>query len=250
MGAGVILVVAIQLASADDEVGLRDTMLAAPKSMSSPPVAVDPASIPDSTKEEVARIEALPVYKRKYDDWLKLARGTASMGRYKESALAYQAVLSLKASMRDDPRLLQDLRKAAYDAETFKFVVNLCATRLKRSGVDLLWQLWLEFRQDPKRSEEAELLLKKLVVLSRRASKELRVAIELQTVKTCSGLQPVVERATKHSDERSVERLLELKQTKGCGPTKDGDCYPCLRHDDALARAMSHARSRPAPRFP
>lgn len=211
---------------------------------------VEPDSIPDATKRDVRRIEALPVYKRSYDDWLALARGTAAMGRYKDSALAYQAVLSLRASMRDDAQLLRDLHKAAFDTESFDLVVNLAATRLKQRGVDLLWVLWHQFRATKGYEEQAELLNKKLVVLSRRASRELRTAIELSTTASCEKLLGTVERAVKYADGRSLEALERLQSTDGCGPKGELDCFPCLRAGAPLEQAVQRAKSKPAPDVP
>jgi serine/threonine-protein kinase len=216
-----------------------------PATRSAPVVKL--ADMPAETKAEVERISGLPVYKRRFDDWLALARATSQMGEYKESVLAYQAVLSLKASMRDDAQLLRDLSTAAKDPDSFSLVVNLCATRLKQRGVDLLWLLWQDFRRDPERADQAELLLKKLTVLSRRASKQLRSAIELETGSSCSKLEKAVARATKYSDERAVERLEALTKRDGCGPGGAHDCYPCLRRDDSLDNALEHAKSRKAP---
>jgi serine/threonine-protein kinase len=209
-----------------------------------PVIAADMAA-PEAVKRDIARIEALPVYKRSYDDWLLLARGHATLGKYKESTLAYQAVLSLKASMRDDPELLEHMHRAAYDDESFNLVLNLCSTRLKQPGIDLLWTLWQEWRHDSKRAEQAELLQKKLVVLSRRASRELRTAIELATSDSCSKLQQAVERGVKYADMRAVASLEALSEKTGCGAAKAEDCYPCLRSDDNLERALARAKSHP-----
>lgn len=212
--------------------------------------AVEPESIPDTVKREVQRIEALPVYKRRYDDWLALARGTAEMGRYKDSTLAYQAVLSLRASMRDDAQLIRDLHRAAFDADSFDLVVNLAATRLKQRGVDLLWVLWHQFRATKGYEEQSELLARKLVVLSRRASRELRTAIELTATENCEKLEATVQRAVKYSDERSLKSLERLQSTDGCGPKHDQDCYSCLRQGAPLEQAIARAKSKPAPKVP
>ncbi|HEU5072888.1 MAG TPA: serine/threonine-protein kinase [Polyangiaceae bacterium] len=212
-----------------------------------PGVTVEKSAVPEAVRRDVARIEALPVYKRSYDDWLALAHGTALLGRYKDSTLAYQAVLSLKGSMREDPKLLEDMYRAAHDDASFDLVLNLCSTRLKQPGIDVLWTLWQEWRHDPRRAEQAELLEKKLVVLSRRASRELRTAIELATSDSCSKLAKAVERAVQHADTRALPSLEHLAKKNGCGADRQHDCYPCLRSDDNLARAIARAKSRPAP---
>ena len=248
LGAGMLLVLAIApvLGGEAPEPAVEVTAVSTVARVAPPP-RVEPAALSESVTRELGRIEALPVYKRTYEDWLTLARTTSLVGRYKDSTLAYQAVLSLKASMRDDPGLLRDLKRAAHDPDSFNLVVNLCARRLKQPGIDLLWELWREFEKNPARSQDSEYLRKKLVVLSRRASRELRTAIELETLESCNKLAGAVERATEHADARSIERLLELSETRGCGPDESADCYPCLRGNAALDRALARARSRPAP---
>src|SRR5690606_7912496 len=70
--------------------GASGVAVPAPES-DAPVVMADPALVPEAVRREVARIEALLVYKRSYADWLSFAHGTAQMGRHKDSTRAYQA---------------------------------------------------------------------------------------------------------------------------------------------------------------
>lgn len=196
---------------------------------------------------EVERIELLKVYQRTERDWMLLARGSAVLSRFESSALAYQALLSLRGSLRKDPRLLQDLLVDARDPKAFRIVLNLAESVLGRHGVDLLWRIWSEQRQDPERKEQAEKLAKKLVILSYSASPALRVAIELTFTNQCEKLSAVLGRAATEADSRSSTRLAELANEKGCGASGSDDCYACLRDNALLAKATQRANANKAP---
>lgn len=196
---------------------------------------------------EVARIEMLKVYQRTERDWMLLARGTAKLGRYEQCALAYQALLSLRADFRRDPGLLTDLLKASQDPKAFRIVLNLAESLLGRHGIDLIWEMWQRERYLPDRKEQADKLAKKLVILSLQASPALRAAIELTFYNNCDRLLSTLGRAATEADARSRPRLVELANRSGCGPTKSDDCFPCLRESPLLAQATERAKATLAP---
>jgi len=214
-----------------------------------PALSLSPAIAPGTSRpvatSEIERIEQTPVYKRNIDDWVTLARGYASLNRHRDSALAYRSVLQLERSRRNDPQLLTDLRRAAMDPDAYSLVVNLAEGRagLGETGIDLLWDIWNDLRSTDQ-EDQAEAALKKLVILSRRASKPLRVAIELNATDRCEKLAEVVGRAEKVADRRSLTRLEHIDAKSQC--TEEG-CFPCLKGSQSLARAKSRAKSRAAP---
>lgn len=203
-----------------------------------------PASSPAVSPRDVDRIESTPVYKRNIDDWVALAHGYSSMKRYRDSATAYRSVLQLERSRRHDPQLLYDLRVAAMDPSAYSLVVNLAEGRagLGETGLDLLWDIWND--QRAKNDPQAEATFKKLVILSRRSSKSLRVAIELNATDRCSTIDGILNRAEKVADRRSQARLEFIHAKTGC--SAEG-CFPCLEGSEKLARALERARKRPAP---
>ena len=226
-----------------------------------PTASSSPATVPEAgsaavqppsrelAERQIERIEGVAVYKRTDDDWVTLARAYSEVERHADAAKAYRAALSVRKSLRNSAVVLEDLRRAARDPETFPIVLNLCETVLARNGMDLMWELWQEARVDNARSEQAEILHKKLTILSRRASPALRVAIELEATNRCEKLAALLPRAIKEGDLRSAPRLEALQSTTGCGDSSNGDCYPCLRSDDSLARAIERTSARPAPKL-
>jgi serine/threonine protein kinase len=200
-------------------------------------------------RTELELIEALPVYKRTEQDWLALARGRARLGQHKEAVAGYRAVLSKRSSYANDPQTLADLRRAAEDPDAYKIVINLCETRLRKHGLELLYDLWLGTRDDDSKAMIAEMAHKKMRILSRRAFPATRIAIDLEFAKGCDKIHKLLPRALKYGDQRSVERLSEFSETTGCGPGGKEDCYPCLRQDDLLAEALAKAEKRAVPKL-
>ncbi|MGE5784680.1 MAG: protein kinase domain-containing protein, partial [Myxococcales bacterium] len=215
------------------------------------PVDTSDSVLPSAPEAEFARqverIEQIKSYQRTEQDWMLLARGSAQLLRYEQSALAYQALLSLRATLRKDPGLLNDLKTDAQDPKAFRIVTNLAESVLGRHGVDLLWEIWDEQRVDPERKEQSDKLAKKLVILSHSASPALRAAIELTFANQCEKLSAILGRAMNDLDARSSERLAALASNRGCGPAKDEDCYPCLRNGELLAEATERARRTQPP---
>ena len=100
----------------------------------------------------------------------------------------------------------------------------------------------------PERAEDAEFLKKRLRVLSRRASPELRTAIELSTSENCEKVEKSLARATKYSDERALPRLKQLVVASRCPKDPGAECFRCLNGNPDLERAIAHAEAHPAPK--
>jgi hypothetical protein len=253
VGAAALLVGVVMLGSGPKR-GSPPALRSAPRAESSsgerpaPPRATTSAAL-EAASKRVEDIEALPIYRRRPEDWLALGHAQAELGHYRESVAAYRSVLSVRPGFREDPELLTNLRRAGRDPEAFRIVVNLCETILGRTGLDLLYLIWLDVLHEHGDEAMADTLLKKLEIMRLRASPALRIAIELELAKSCGKMRDVVIRALDSADQRSVERLGQLEHRLGCGPRLADDCWPCLRGDDLLAQALDRARSRPAPKL-
>jgi hypothetical protein len=250
-GCAVLLVAVMTLGS-----GTKRSSLTLPRNAPSTPASVADYPAPpraatsaeqQALRQRVEDIEALPIYKRSPEDWLALGHAEAELEHYRESVAAYRSVLSVRPGLGEDPRLLANLRRAGRDPDAYKIVVNLCETILGRTGLDLLYQIWLDVLREHGDAAMAEMMLKKLEIMRLEASPALRIAIELELGKGCDRMRDVVVRALDTADERSVERLEQLQRPLGCGPRLTDDCWPCLRGDDLLAQALARARSRRAP---
>jgi eukaryotic-like serine/threonine-protein kinase len=221
----------------------------APVAPAAPRASVERRTV---TPKDVERIEGVAIYKRKLEDWLDLGRGYAAMGRAKDSALAYRAALQLDKAPRNDPQMLADLREVAASPDAYGLVVNVSeggGRGLGDAGYELMWDLWQDFLGKPELMGQAESTFKKLVIVSRRTSPSLRVAIELHAAKECDPVPEILERAVKYADERALARLRQMQETTGCGADKGDDCWRCLRGSESLATALKNAEARPAPKM-
>ncbi len=206
-----------------------------------------PRGTKDDFRRQVERIEMLKVYERTERDWTLVARGYAELGEWLKCAQSYRSVLALHATLRSDPLLLNDLLQAAQDPEAQKIVLNLAQTVLGANGVELVWLLWNNVKDQRDQQDNAEKLRKQLIILSHRARPALRSAIELDYYQTCPALDGIVTRAVKVADQRSLTALEALNKQTGCGPRQEYDCAPCIRADGLLQNAIARARSTPVP---
>jgi eukaryotic-like serine/threonine-protein kinase len=240
---GVVAVSLLMRRSADSAV----TVASANVSPGAFPSSNLPRGTKDDFRHQVERIEMLKVYERTERDWTLLARGYAELGEWQKCAQSYRSVLALHATLRADPLLLNDLLQAAQDPEAQKIVLNLAQTVLGTNGVELVWLLWNNVKDQPQQQDNAEKLRKQLVILSHRAKPALRSAIELDYYQTCPALEGIVTRAAKVADQRSLTALEALKKQTGCGPRQEYDCAPCIRTEGLLQNAIARARSIPVP---
>lgn len=221
------------------------------------PAAASPAASPAPTLEDKQQIEltdllALPVYKRKLPDWLRLAELQQAQGQWQDSTAAYRNALQLDKDTAKNPKVLLGIRQAAEQMVSYEAAINIAINLLGESGVDLIFDLWQSTRDNPKQRLINEFAYKKLdVVRARRASPALKIRLDLEFKSPdCEPVQKTVHAALHDADQRSVQLLEGLRKTDGCGASKTRDCYPCLREKPELEDAIEAAKARPAPELP
>jgi len=182
--------------------------------------------------------------------WLALGNGYARIQHAEASLAAYQTAVELDATLASDTRLLVDVR-AALGAPTQREAALRLAEKLGAAGADLVYDLWLSLRGNPREKAAAADLSNRLErpPLSGQASPALTVALELNGAKSCPAFKKILPRAAEHADERALAKLQPLTQKTGCGFLGLRDCYSCLRGGSELTAALGRARSQPAPSF-
>jgi hypothetical protein len=155
--------------------------------------------------------------------------------------------------------VLADLRLLAEQPKSWKAAQDLIA-ELGSSGADLLYDVWVDLRNDrqkPGMAKEAMARLDKM----KDKSESLKIALDLEKGTTCSSYKVLLPRAIEHADARSLPKLEALTKptmcTSGGGVRlgrfslgqKKQDCWACLRGDDQLARAVAQAKKTPSPSF-
>lgn len=182
--------------------------------------------------------------------WLALGNGYARIQHFEASLGAYQTAVELDATLASDARLLGDVRAALANPTQREAGLRL-AEKLGAAGADLVYDLWLSLRGDPREKAAAADLSSRLErpPLSEQASPALTVALELGAAKSCPAFKKILPRAAEHADERALGKLQPLTQKTGCGFLGLRDCYACLRGGSELSAALGRARSKPGPTF-
>lgn len=170
----------------------------------------------------------------------------------RELAFAYDAAgrnsdalrvvrLMAEADPKGVPRdLLRLVIRAASKLETTDEAFRLLEGPLRAGGVDALIEL-AESKDVPSSiASRAERSLAKATVRA-NASPSSAFLLELRSASTCDERHDVLVRSGSQADARAREALHALESKHGCGRRRRGDCNPCLRKDDALARAIEAA---------
>jgi hypothetical protein len=210
--------------------------------------ALDLAAAGDA--EAMKRIEDKPANARTVDETIALASGRAVQRRAALGDLAKD--LRQDPALAENPDVTKRLREASQDQETARDALRIIASLPAPRSVDLLYDLWVGTRErTPTTMLAEELVYTK--ELREKASPALAVALDLREATTCEQVKPLLPRAIEHADRRSVRLLGRLTVRHGCGPNKAGDCYECLRSDDAgvdvIQDALKAARGRVEPKL-
>jgi hypothetical protein len=147
------------------------------------------------------------------------------------------------------PRILRDLFVAAH-AEPWQAALRVAAAMPGSPGADILFDVWASTPKATPATQRARELLATDSVRA-RASDAVRIAFDLRSAEgqPCEVRKPLVARAVKEADMRSFRPLLILAARTGCGSRRKSDCFPCLRDDDMLDKALEQAKNRPAPDY-
>jgi hypothetical protein len=172
--------------------------------------------------------------------------------------LAYAArAATLGEAIATARRLLGASPEAARDAD-LQFLVAKATERpgeperlawliltedMGSAGPDVLYNLMLT---NPKVADRAEALLGDPAV-QRRFSPALAVAYELRSAPSCAARLPLLERAAKQGDARSLHVLggLSSGSKRGCGKGKRKPCLPaCPEQAEQFRGAMENISQR------
>jgi serine/threonine-protein kinase len=147
------------------------------------------------------------------------------------------------------PRILRDLFVAAH-SDPWQPALRVAAAMPGSPGADILFDVWASTPKATPATQRARELLATDSVRA-RASDAVRIAFDLRSAEgqPCEVRKPLVDRAAKEADMRSFRPLLILAARTGCGSRHKSDCFPCLRENDTLDKALETAKNRPAPDY-
>ncbi|HEX7668643.1 MAG TPA: protein kinase [Polyangiaceae bacterium] len=194
-------------------------------------------------------LEARPEKGRTAREWFVLGIGRVTHGDAARGLDAYLRAAELDAKYASHPRVLRDLT-IALRSEPWEAALRVAAALPSPEGADLLFDVWTSTPKATHSTQRARELLATDAVRA-HASPAVRIAFDLRSVQgqSCEVRRPLIARAATDADTRSFRPLLLLAARTGCGKRNRHDCFPCLRTDDALDRAILRARDHVAPDY-
>lgn len=193
-------------------------------------------------------LEGRPDRERGAREWFVLGVARVTHRETAKGMDAYLHAAEADAHYATHPRVLHDL-VVATRGDAWEPALRAAAALPDPAGADILFDVWASTPRATPATQRARDLLASDVV-GKRASDALRIAVDLRTAQGhgCESRKPLVERAVAAADARAF-RPLVLLLSHTCGARKDEDCFPCLRGDDALDRAIERAKTHPGPDF-
>jgi tRNA A-37 threonylcarbamoyl transferase component Bud32 len=236
---------------------LVTTMFRAPKSTSPAHAEPEPAQ-PDLSEvmrraEEgegaaVRELEARSEASRSGREWMAIGKGHSRLGAHRAAVDAFQHSITRDPTLSQDAVMLRDVRRAADDEAAQSRAFELATGPLGEGGADVLFDVWASTTEKTETTALAKSLLDREEI-RKKASRPLRVALELRRTTRCEDVKRLVIEATEIGDERAFRPLNQLNPRRGCGFLGLSDCYPCLRKDGLLPDALKAVQQKKGPRF-
>ena len=194
-------------------------------------------------------LEARPDASRSAREWFVIGVARVTHNDAARGLDAYLHAMESDERYVNHPRILRDLFVAAH-SEPWQPALRVAAAMPGSPGGDILFDVWAGTPKATSATQRARELLATDAVRA-RASDAVRIAFDLRSAEgqPCEARKPLVDRATHEADMRSFRPLLILAARTGCGRRHRGDCFPCLRADDALDKALDQAKNHPAPDY-
>jgi serine/threonine-protein kinase len=205
-------------------------------------------------KAALAELDALPPKQRTLDDLRAMAHGRCAGGEWSACMAAYKTGVLSSTALREDPVLLADVNRAAFEPTASEDALRLAAHQLGEKGLDVLWDVWQSSRQKPELASvnrRARQFLDDSAVRE-HASRELSLVFELERAekrRRCGDAKSLLPKVAEYGDDRLLPTLDRFKLTRGCGFVDLGDCWDCLRGNKELPAARDAAAARKGPTF-
>jgi serine/threonine-protein kinase len=194
-------------------------------------------------------LETHPAASRPAREWFVVGVARVTHNEIARGLDAYLHAMEGDERYVNHPRILRDLFVATR-TEPWQPALRVAAAMPGSAGADILFDVFAGTPKATPATQKARELLASDSVRA-RASDAVRIAFDLRAAEgqPCEVRKPLVERAAKEGDMRSFRPLLILAARTGCGSRHKSDCFPCLREDDMLDKALEQTKNRPAPDY-
>ncbi|HMJ53613.1 MAG TPA: serine/threonine-protein kinase [Polyangiaceae bacterium] len=176
--------------------------------------------------------------------WRALVRAHTSEKRGADAMRAVAKLVAVSERAIDD----QDVEEAVKTAvqgptESADAAFTLMESGLGGKGPDLLYDLSTTKGLSSRALARVKQSLAKSEVKA-RMSPALALVIEFRAATSCESKKALLVRAKEQGDGRLLASLRTLQIPKGCGFLGLGDCWSCMRRDNALGAAMAAIEER------
>jgi hypothetical protein len=215
-----------------------DATSAAPNEAAQAPKLVDDAALDALETRDPSTLSV--------DELVSLSAGRTERKRAQARELCRE--LEADPNRLRDPATRSKLVRLALDPDTSSAALASMSRAPSPMGPDLLFEVWSNRLAPSSVADLAHLLLNSREVRP-GASPSLVVALDLRAASSCEDVRALLPRVQAEGDVRSVPALARLVPRRGCAPSKQGDCYACLRpNTPQLLSAIKAAQHRKVPR--
>jgi serine/threonine protein kinase len=178
--------------------------------------------------------------------WRGLVRAYTKDKRGADAARAVSKLVLYNERAVDDEVVSEAVTAAALGPpESADAAFALMENGLGSKGPDLLYELSTTKGLPPRTSTRVKQTLAKPEVKA-RMSPALAVVLDMRSATGCEAKRALLPRAKEQGDSRLLASLRPLAVSRGCGFLGLGDCWPCLRRDNALGAAIAAIEERSA----
>ncbi len=225
----------------DHDAGAEPSLL---KKIFVPPIA-PPEAVATASGQGATALEELAT--RYPDDpavWRALMRAHAKDKRGADAMRAVAKLAAINERAVDDDEVEAAITSAAQGtADSADAAFALMESGLGSKGPDVLYDLSTTKGLSPRTMARAKQTLAKPEV-KLRMSPALSVAMDLKSASGCEAKRALLGRAKEQGDARALPPLRQLTTPRGCGFLALGDCWSCLRRDNALGAAIAAIEDR------
>jgi hypothetical protein len=208
--------------------------------------ATDPvlAEIDAANKEGHAALEKLAKQHPKHGRaLLALATSHEERGEHTNAVGVLGQMLAADPTLSSEPVATDVLAAAARRPDTTDASFALLEGPMGAAGAAVLYDLSIDYKIQAATRMRAERIVRS-PQFYKIASPSVQVAGALRYAKSCSSRHEMLTKVGEHGDKRALAYLKIMKNRSGCGRRGRDDCFPCMRKDDALARAIAAIEKR------
>jgi tRNA A-37 threonylcarbamoyl transferase component Bud32 len=209
------------------------------------PAMAPPAAVSSASTQGASALEELSTrFSEDPSVWRALARTYTKEKRGADAMRAVAKLVALSERSADDDEVVEAITSAAQGpAESSDAAFALLESGLGQKGPDLLYDLSTTKGLSPRTLARVKQTLAKADVKG-RMSPALSIAIDLKNAGGCETKRALLPRAKEHGDSRVLGTLRSLNVPRGCGFLGLGDCWSCMRRDNALGAAIAAIEDR------